>query len=134
MGVYSSVESLKAYTNIKYNDLGLDNDAALTSLLTEFLEEAKSFIDNDRNRDYEDEDEVPAGINNIARRIAANMVSQAILKRQTPIIHHDDFEQDVSMDEVFTKAIRKDLKRFPAKPRFHSTLYLPETHEDDEEE
>lgn len=133
MAVYSSVSAVKQYTGLIYTDLGLDDEAALDTLIEEWLEEAKSLIDGDRNRDYDADGSVPKGIHNIALRIVGNMASVAVMKRQTPVVMNDDFTNNIATDMIFTDSIKRDLRRFPAKPRFRMSLYKASTYEDDEE-
>ena len=133
MAVYSSVEAVKQYTGIVYTDLNLDNEAALTAMIEEWLAEAKSLIDYDRNRDYDADGSVPDGIHGIAKRIVGNMASVAVMKRQTPVVMNDDFTNNIATDLVFTESIKRDLRRYPAKPRFRMSLYKASTYEDDEE-
>lgn len=115
---YSTAEDVISYTGVEPKDLGLDSEANLKLLLEKWLTEIKSLIDADRNRDYLAEGTVPAGIDNIAKRIASNLVAIAVVRRDTPIVRVDDFNIQIVRDEIFTEPIQKDLSRFPAKPRF----------------
>jgi len=134
--VYSSPEKVIEYTGVRPQDFGLEDELdgneevvktaeeKLESIIEGWLEQVKDLIDHDRNRDYHEEveegkrEKVPPGIEFIALRMAANMVAQANLRRQTPIVRHDDFSVDMVGDKVFTKAIQRDLARFPYKPNF----------------
>ena len=138
---YSSPKQVISYTGVRPTDFGLEDDdyqtadKKLESLIKSWLVQVKDLIDMDRNRDYHQEVKkgkrtmVPSGINNIALRMAANMVAQANLRRLTPIVRHDDFSVDMVEDKIFTNAIKRDLARFPYKPNFK--LIVPGKDEDD---
>lgn len=125
---YGSITNVINYTSITPRDLDFDEDDAghkkIKELIETWLVAAKDFIDTNRNRDYHEEvrkgdrDEVPAGIENIAERIVANMVAQAKLRRNTSIVNMDDYEVKIINDAVITPAIRKDLKEYPKRARF----------------
>jgi len=89
---YSSPADVIAYTGVRPEDLGIEAteedtaDELLTALLTEWLEEAADLIDRDRRQSWLTELTIPAGINNIAKRLVANMIAQAVVRRDTPII------------------------------------------------
>ena len=117
---YSTPEDVISYTGIKPKDLGFgeEDEDGLKALIEVWLTQIKSLIDADRNRNYLVEGTVPAGIDNIALRMAANLVAIAVVRRDTPIVRVDDFNIQIVRDEIFTEPIQKDLSRFPAKPRF----------------
>ncbi len=128
MSYYGTVEKVKQQTGIRPSDIGIELeedglsvDTRLDAIIESWLEEAKDFIDEDRNRDYAKEvadgkrEKVPAGIVNIAVRLASNMAALAILRRETPIVKHDDYDIKMSTDKIFTDAIKHDLARYPFK-------------------
>jgi len=116
--IYSSVTQVINYTGIRPEDLGLETSCELEVIIHGWLVDIKNFIDEDRNRDYYIENKIPSGINNITLRICANMIAQSQLRRDTPLVKIDDFNIQMVEDKIFTEAIRRDLSRFPAKPRF----------------
>ena len=121
MSYYSTTTEVKNYTGVKPKDLGFEeNDTAgLDALLVTWLEQIKDIIDKDRNRDYTVEGTVPKGIVNIALRMAANQVANAMIMRDSPIIQVNEFTlRVVDKDKILTEAIEKDLLRYPAKPKF----------------
>jgi len=131
---YSSSAEVIEYTGIKPEDLYLKDDPdgtpdgetaqqKLEALIGRWLLQAKSFIDSNRNRDYEQEvqagkrSEVPPGIHNVAMRIVANMIAQAAMRRDTTVVKVDDYSIQITDDKIFTSAIQQDLANFPAKLR-----------------
>jgi len=132
---YSDPTTVKQYTGVKYTDLSFTDDASYVTWIEDRLVEVKDLIDQDRNRDYHQEVEagtraiIPPGINNIALRMMSNMLAQAVLRRETPIVKIDDFTIKMVEDQVFTSAIRKDLARYPAVTRFR----MMRVNTDDEE-
>jgi len=126
---YSSVDDVLQHTGMRIEDLGFMSEASARDWIENRLVEIKDLIDHDRNRDYHAEvgagerDKVPPGIHSIALRIMSNMVGQAVLRRTTPIIKKDDFSVQLVEDRVFTEAIKKDLRRYLAKPRLR--MFIP---------
>ena len=131
---YSTVAEVIEFTGITPIDFGLEDDFGedeghltadekLVVLVESWLVGIKSYIDQNRNRDYSQEvvngtlAEVPPGIHNIALRAAANLSAVALLRRETAI-QRVDIATRLKGDEVFTQAIRADLALFPAVPRF----------------
>lgn len=113
---YSTPERVIQFTGCKPSDFGLATGDELADMLTGWLVEVKDLIDADRNRDYHEEPAgVPAGIHHIALRMAANMVAQAMLRRETPVVRVDDFAVRMVEDSVFTNAIKSDLSKYPRK-------------------
>lgn len=112
---YSTAEDVIQSTGIRAADLNFKNENDLKEWIEKRLVEIKDLIDRDRNRDYHEEGDVPPGIDAIALRIMSNHVGHAVLRRTTPIIRVDDFTIKMVEDSVFTKAIKDDLKRYPAK-------------------
>jgi hypothetical protein len=51
MRYYSTVEEVKNYTGTKYNDLALNSDTNLNTLIEGYLTQIKSLIDRNRGRD-----------------------------------------------------------------------------------
>lgn len=115
---YSTVATVKRNTGIRFDDLDFVDEAELDSQIEEWLMDAKDLIDRNRNRNFHEETEIPRGIHNIASRLAGNMVAQAKLRRETAIVHNDDYQQNFIDDRVMTAAIRKDLKLYPKKRTF----------------
>jgi len=126
---YNTPEEVIQYTGIRPEDLYLQDDIEavegsqtaeekLNALIEQWLTQIKNLINQDRNRDYSAEAEVPPGIRNISLRMAANMVAQAQLRRETPIVKKDDFTISMVEDKIFTPSIKSDLSRFPFKPNF----------------
>jgi len=127
MKMYSTPEKVISYTGVRPQDFYLEDDGEKTAeeklkeMIEGWLLQVKDLIDADRNRDYNKEvdegkrEKVPPGIENIALRMAANMVAQAQLRRETPIVRHDDYSVDMVEDKVMTNAIKNDLARFPFK-------------------
>lgn len=134
---YSTPAEVKAYTGVKPEDLGLakGDDAGLIALLTTWLEQIKNLIDTDRNRNYAAEGTVPKGIDNIALRMAANQVSNAMIMRDSPIIRVDEFSiRQVDKDKIMTDAIKADLANYLAKPSFRFMRVNTSSEDEDEEE
>jgi len=115
---YSTAQEVIEYTGVSPFDVGVDDSEELKSLIESWLLEIKDIIDADRRRDFlQEADGDPASVrklvHNVAKRMAANMVALAILRRETPIIKMDDFTVQLVQDQVMTKDIRRDLNLIP---------------------
>lgn len=115
---YSTAQEVIEYTGVSPFDVGVDDSEELTSLIESWLLEIKDIIDADRRRDFlQEADGDPTSVrklvHNVAKRMAANMVALAILRRETPIIKMDDFTVQLVQDQVMTKDIRRDLNLIP---------------------
>lgn len=126
--MYGSQADVIALTGVEHGDLGLEDAAALNTVLGGWLEDAKSLIDGETKRDFDAEvlagklPAVPRGVASIANRLVANMVAIAIQRRKSPLVQMGQFSVEISSDEVLTEALRKDLK--PFKKRNSLGLYL----------
>lgn len=127
---YGDLEELKTVTGIRPEDLyfkdeegGKTAEEKLDELLESWLVQIKDMIDQDRKRDYLKEyengerEQIPPGIHFIALRIAANMIAQAMVRRDTPVLKVGEYAVKMAEENIFTNAIKKDLAKFPAKPR-----------------
>jgi len=120
---YSSAEDVMQYTGVKPQDLGLDDELKLKEVIEKWLIQIKDIIDRDRNRNFHKEgSEVPPGIDHIAMRVCANVVAQASFRRESTIVQVDDYSIQMVDDQIFTKAIREDLSRYPRKMSFGMTI------------
>lgn len=125
---YSSPNDVIKYTGVRHEDFRLANSEDLTSMLEEWLVGIKNIIDEDRNRDFHQEvktekiDKIPPGIHWIALRIAANMVAQATIRRDSPILTVGEYAVKLVEDDVVTKSIKKDLQKYPFRPKIGITI------------
>ena len=121
MSVYSSKEAVLEYSGVQPADLGVSEEE-LNTLIESWLNQVKSLIDTDRNRDFNEEDEVPALVHNVAMRMAANMVGYAQLRRETRLIRVGEWDVRIVPDVVMTDDIKKDLRKIPKKRRFRMAV------------
>lgn len=119
---YSTVDEVISYTGVAPQTLGLNTHSELETLLEIWLVQIKDLIDRDRNRNYTKEGDVPPGIDNIARRMAAHLVRSAERQRSNSVVDIDGNQLQVDDVSVFTDEIMKDLRRYPAKPRLSMSL------------
>ena len=131
---YGTPEQVRAYTGIRPEDLGLSDikggdtaDQQLTAILTAWLGQATDIMDYMLGGTYLDDETVPAGLHNIAVRIVANMVAQAVLRRETPIIRIGDYAVRMTDDAIITPAIRRDLMRYRRTQPFR--MFVPNMEE-----
>lgn len=126
--MYGSQADVITRTGVEPKDLGTTDQAALEALLGGWLEEAKSLIDAECKRDFDAEvaagtiPAVPKGVASIAVRLVANMVAVSLQRRSSPIVQLGSFNVQISSDDVFTDALKADLR--PYKKRSRLGLYV----------
>jgi hypothetical protein len=108
---YGTVAEVIVQTDVQPADLGIGTQAQLEYQLAEWLKVAKSYIDADRKRTYAAP--APAGIQNIAVRIVANIVVGATQRRKAAFIKLGDSKLAQVPDECVTESIRTDLESWP---------------------
>lgn len=116
--MYSTAAEVIEYTGVRPEDLSKSDEQELITLIDGWLEEIKDIIDQDRRRNFlseagDDPTAVRPMVHNIAKRMAANTVALAVLRRDTPIIQLNDFSVQLVEDKVLTKDIRRDLALIP---------------------
>jgi len=128
---YSTPEDVIKATGSEHKDFKhIETEEELKAMIKGWLVEIKDFIDQDRNRDYHLEDEIPKGIHSIARRACVNMVIYAIQSQRSPVIRIGDWSIRMVEERVFTPSLLIDLHKFPAKPLFR--IYRIEGETEDE--
>lgn len=126
--MYGNQADVIAMTGVEPKDLGAADQAALEALLGGWLEDAKSLIDGETKRDFDAEVAagtilaVPRGVNIVAVRLVANMIAVSLQRRSSPLVQMGQFNVQISSDDVFTQALRDDLK--PFKKRSRLGLYV----------
>jgi hypothetical protein len=121
--MYGSQADVIALTGVEYADLGCSDDEALQTLLGVWLTQAKSLIDAECAMDFEAEvvagtlAAVPPAVVNVAIRLVANMVAVSLQRRKSPLVQMGQFNVQISADDVFTEALRRDLKPFRKRKR-----------------
>jgi hypothetical protein len=131
---YSTPKDVINYSGATPEALGLSDTAELNELVETYLIAAKDAIDSDRNRTFTTP--VPALVDNIAIRIAANMVRMAERQRNRSVVAMDATEPGVMAIEdvrIFTASIKADLMRVPKVPRLRFFVHVPEDKRDDNE-
>jgi len=135
---YSTADKVKAYTGVRPSDFGLSDisggdtaETQLTNLLTAWLTEATDLMNMEMGKSYLSTT-IPAGVHNIATRIVANMCAQAVLRRETPVIHIGEYATKMVDDMVLTPAIMKDLRRYRSTGSIR--FFVPDVYEDDDDE
>ena len=122
---YGDVHDVIAYSGAQPEMFGLTTQMDMEALIEKWLEQVTEFINQDRNRNYLEEGNVPKGIDNIAERMASVMIRNAQRQRSGSVVQIDDREIIIDDGSVFGARIMKDLRRYPRKPRF-GMMVLPE--------
>ena len=111
---YGTAASVKTRTGINPDDLGLDDDAALTAFLEGLLLEATDLMDRRMRKSFLAEVSIPAGLNGIANDVCADSVKDMVATRQTPVVRIDDFAVRTIAARIFTPDVEKRLRLYGA--------------------
>ena len=115
--MYGTAANVKALSGATAESLGFNGDGELNSFIAGRLDAATDYIKRDRQRVFENETNgVPASINDIAERMAANYLRDMMTLRNRSITAVDGEDgQQPSRGEprYFTTAIKSDLRRIP---------------------
>ncbi len=112
---YSNPKEVIDFTGIKPKKLNLNDqkdktaEQVLEETIEKWLIQIKDMIDRYIGKEYVDEDNIPGIIENVALRMAGNMVTVAMLRRNTSLIQSDNFDMGLIQDRIFTDAIKQDL-------------------------
>lgn len=114
-GMFCTVDEVKDFTGVQPKHLNLDKDdeAGLIEMLTNWIRQATSLIKAYCHNDFADYikkfHNVPIAVNNVCMRLASNMVSQAIARRDTPITKVNDWNISTVGSRIFTNDLKEDL-------------------------
>lgn len=111
--LWVNVDSVINFHGLKPQHLNLakEDTAKLEGIVEEWISQSQDLIKHYLNRKYTSQD-VPPAVQNVCIRLTSNMISLAIQKRDSPIIRVNDWTiQNVSSD-IFTDALKDDLKAF----------------------
>jgi hypothetical protein len=114
-GMFCTVDEVINFTGVKTTHLNLskDDEPKLIELVTNWIRQATSLIKAYCHNDFADYiDEfksVPIAVNNVCMRLTANMVSQAIARRDTPITKVNDWNISTVGSRIFTNDLKEDL-------------------------
>jgi hypothetical protein len=108
---YGVVSQVVLLAGLKYRDFGMASEEDLGQVVSNWLYQATDFIDTFLGHSY-DPALVPAGIESIANRIAANTGALALQRRTSPIVKVGDFSVGMLEDKVISGSIRADLEAY----------------------
>jgi len=120
---YSTPADVITYSGVKADDLWLNDDSELEELIESWLEQIADKIHKHQDMNYFEElEEIPPAVHDIAKRMCTNKIKAATLNRDSNITRIDEFTVQQTKDFVFTEEIRKELKDLPQKKRRLKTL------------
>ena len=121
--MYSDAKKVIDFAGASPATLGLESQTQLETLVESWLVQIADYINRDRNRDFSAEEEVPPIIDNIALRMAVNMIRSAERQRTGSVVKFDATEDSLPVADarIFTDSIRRDLMRVPRKPAVRIT-------------
>lgn len=115
--IYGSASQVVELTGVRAADLGVSEED-LTTALNRWLGQIRVLIDLDRGRTFAPSDPAYPLVEQVAVRMAANMVGHAQLRRETRVIRVDDWTVRVVPDVVMSSDVKSDLRRIPRRRRF----------------
>ena len=124
---YCTVEEIVKSTGVNKKKLGFkDNEAEFTNLMSEWIQQAESFINSYCKRNWyntvDDEGNivevtVPGVVKNVCIRLVSNIISFYFKRRDDPIRKVNEYQVKVFESDVFTDDLREDLKPFKKSSR-----------------
>jgi hypothetical protein len=129
--MYGKAENVMMLTGAKHQALGFRTDQDLSAFIADRLNVATGYIESDRGRTYADGTSNFAIASEICERMVANFIRAMERQRNKSIVTVEGGELEVASDEpnMFTAAIKADIKRLPRTPIFRiaSTLTYDES-------
>lgn len=111
---YSNPQDVIEFTGIKPKKLQINDDTdvsaeeKLEDTLENWLIQIKDIIDRYTGEDYSED--TPGVIENAALRMAGNMVTLAMVRRNTSLMQSDNFDMAIIKDNILTESIKEDLE------------------------
>jgi hypothetical protein len=107
---YCAAEDLKQLTGIKPEHLRLEKEDVdgLDAILNDWILQAKGLIDSYCHTNFDND--IPAAVENVCLRLAANMVALSQTRKGTPLIKVNDWKVGISSSAIFTQDLKDDLK------------------------
>ncbi|WP_295612121.1 hypothetical protein [uncultured Methanobrevibacter sp.] len=100
------------FTGLKPSMLKLqsNDDGKLYVIIEAWTKQSEDLIKSYCNNDFKKE--VPLAVKNVCLRLTANMVTQAIARRDTPITKVNDWNISTVGSRIFTNDLKEDLEPF----------------------
>lgn len=100
------------FTGLKPSMLKLpsNDDGELYVMIKEWTEQSQDLIQEYCNNKFPEG--VPLAVKNVCLRLTANMVTQAIARRDTPITKVNDWNISTVGSRIFTNDLKEDLEPF----------------------
>ena len=111
--MWIEADKVITFQGLKPKTLNLDKDdtAGLETMVSDWISQCQSLIEQYIHRTYTD-DMVPGAVQNILLRLTSNMVTLAIQRRDSPIIKVNDWNIQTIPSDIFTDDLKHDLKPF----------------------
>ena len=111
--MWIEADKVITFQGLKPKTLNLDKDdtAGLETMVSDWINQCQSLIEQYIHRTYTD-DMVPGAVQNILLRLTSNMVTLAIQRRDSPIIKVNDWNIQTIPSDIFTDDLKHDLKPF----------------------
>lgn len=100
------------FTGLKPKMLKLqtNDDGELYVMVEEWIKQSEDLIKSYCNNEFKNE--IPDAVKNVCLRLTANMVTQAIARRDTPITKVNDLTISTVGSRIFTNDLKEDLAPF----------------------
>lgn len=100
------------FTGLKPSMLKLqsNDEEKLHEIIEAWTKQSEDLIKSYCNNDFKKE--VPLAVKNVCLRLTANMVTQAIARRDTPITKVNDWNISTVGSRIFTNDLKEDLEPF----------------------
>ena len=106
---FCTVEDVKRFTGVKLSHLKAKSEEELDSSIEDWIKQSESLIKEYCNNDFSKYNPLPDAVQNICMRLTANMVTQAIARRDTPITKVNDWNISTVGSRIFTNDLKEDI-------------------------
>lgn len=112
--MWISVEEVESFHGLKRQHLNFKEDPkGFEDTITEWILQSQSLIIEYTNNFHKtSSDDIPRAVKNVCLRLVSNMVTMAIIRRDTPIIKVNDWTIQTTSSDIFTDDLKDDLKPF----------------------
>ena len=109
---FVDVDKVIRFTGLKPQMLKLqsNDDGELYVMVEEWIKQSEDLIKRYCNNDFSRE--IPPTVENVCMRLTANMITQAIARRDTPITKVNDLNISTVGSRIFTNDLKEDLAPF----------------------
>ena len=105
---YATVEEVKAFAKISYEDLGCLTEEEFDSFISDLISHAEAIVNDYCGQSWTTEN-VPATVKFVTIQLCANILHAVLQRKINPLIQVNDFTIRLITPEVFTSELKEIL-------------------------